>query len=149
MALIQFFHEDVVNPLGENQEKDVEKWVLETILRETQTEVGELSVIFCSDDYLLDINTRYLDHDYYTDIITFPYQSSPLTADLYISTDRVKENAGDMNQDYKTELFRVIIHGILHLCGYSDKTTEEEKVMRSKENEYLQVLYKDDIEKYN
>lgn len=149
MGIVQFFQEDVENPLVEKQEEEIQQWINQTILQESNKEPGTLSIVFCSDEYLLDMNTRYLDHDYYTDIITFPYQSSPLTADLYVSTDRVRENAKKMNQEYSTELFRVIIHGILHLCGYDDKTPEEEKEMRTKENQYLQVLLLDDIEKYN
>src|SRR5690606_26429060 len=98
-----------------------------------------LNFIFCSDDYLLDINRQFLQHDYYTDIITFPLDETDkkVTAEIYISIDRVRENA-QQNKVSETEaLHRVIFHGLLHLCGFGDKTRAEQKRMREKENEWL------------
>lgn len=100
---------------------------------------GEVSVIFCSDDYLLKINEQYLNHNYYTDIVTFDYvENSVISGDLFISVDRVEENAGEMGVSFDEELYRVVFHGILHLCGYKDKTNAEKKVMREKEDFYLE-----------
>jgi len=104
-------------------------------------ELGDVTIIFCSDDYLLDVNRQHLDHDYYTDIITFDYSDFPLVSgDLFISVDRVKENAIDFNVSFEHELHRVIIHGFLHLCGYFDKSEEDELLMRSKENQALSLI---------
>ena len=104
-------------------------------------ELGDVTLIFCSDDYLLDVNRQHLDHDYYTDIITFDYSDYPVVSgDLFISVDRVKENAVDFNVSFEHELHRVIIHGFLHLCGYFDKTEEDELLMRSKENQALGLI---------
>jgi rRNA maturation RNase YbeY len=103
--------------------------------------LGEISVVFCSDDYLLDMNTQYLNHDYYTDIITFDYSDNKIVSgDLFISFDRVKENAISYAVPTIYELCRVIYHGILHLCGYNDKSEEEKLTMRGKENEYLDLF---------
>ena len=102
---------------------------------------GPISIIFCSDDYLLSVNKEYLDHDYYTDIITFDYSAdSEVSGDLFISIDRVKENALSYNVLFLTELYRVLVHGVLHLCGYGDKSVSEEKIMRSKEDFYLSII---------
>lgn len=103
--------------------------------------LGDLTIIFCSDDYLLEVNREHLYHDYYTDIITFDYSDFPtVSGDLFISVDRVKENAIDFNVSFEHELHRVIIHGFLHLCGYFDKTNEDELLMRSKENQALSLI---------
>lgn len=99
---------------------------------------GEISVVFCSDNYLLQINNQYLNHNYYTDIITFNYVVDKIVSgDLFISIDRIKENAIKFNSEIEKELIRVIFHGILHLIGYNDKTEEEQKIMRERENYYL------------
>lgn len=99
---------------------------------------GNINVIFCSDDHLLDINRTYLDHDYYTDIVTFDYSAeSILSGDLFISIDRVVENSAHFNESFLTELRRVCVHGVLHLCGFKDKSDEEARIMRSKERFYL------------
>ena len=100
---------------------------------------GEISVIFCSDDYLLEINKQYLNHDYYTDIITFDYEEEDniISGDLFISIDRIKENAGNFGVNFIIELYRVVFHGVLHLIGYKDKTDEEQMEMTSKEDFYL------------
>lgn len=97
-----------------------------------------LNYVFCNDNYLLEINKKYLNHDYLTDIITFDLSDNGLTeGEIYISIERVKENAGSENCTFKEELLRVVFHGALHLCGYKDKTISEKKIMRSKENYYL------------
>lgn len=100
--------------------------------------VGDISIIFCSDNYILDVNLKYLQHDYFTDIITFDYCEGPkLSGDLFISVDSVRENAIYYGAEFEEELNRVIVHGLLHLIGYDDHTAEEQKVMRSKEDYYL------------
>ena len=100
--------------------------------------LGEITVVFCSDDYLLDVNKQYLDHDYFTDIITFDYSEGlVMSGDLFISYDRVLDNANTFNVEILTELSRVIFHGVLHLCGYKDKSDMDVILMRDKENFYL------------
>ncbi len=132
---VRYFFEDVSSfPLEKNL---LNSWITSTILKENQSKIGDINIIFCSDDYLLEINIEYLDHDYYTDIITFPYQQTPLSGDLFISIDRIHENADILNQPFTNELNRVIIHGILHLCGYNDKTDMDQEQKRKKEDEYL------------
>lgn len=103
--------------------------------------LSELSIIFCSDEYLLEINKNHLNHDYYTDIITFNYnEENQIEGDLFISIDRVKENAEQNGVDFINELQRVMIHGVLHLCGQNDKTDEEQAEMTKKENLMLEKL---------
>lgn len=115
-------------------------WLSEVAAKENK-ELGEVNIIFCSDDYLLQMNREHLDHDYYTDIITFDYvEGSILSGDLFISVDRVRDNAASFEVDIKQELFRVVVHGFLHLAGYGDKSEDEEKEMRSKENTYLKIV---------
>ncbi len=115
-------------------------WLTRVSLSETKV-CGPISIIFCSDDYLLSINNEYLDHDFFTDIITFDYSSnSELSGDLFVSVDRVIENANTFNVAFMYELYRVLVHGVLHLCGYGDKSPEEELIMRSKEDFYLSFL---------
>lgn len=102
--------------------------------------LGDISIIFCSDNYILDINQRYLGHDYFTDIITFDYcEGDRLSGDLFISVDSVRENAIEFGTEFKDELNRVIIHGLLHLVGYDDHTEADIKTMRSKEDYYLSL----------
>ena len=102
--------------------------------------VGQISIIFCSDNYILDVNQRYLQHDYFTDIITFDYcEGDRLSGDLFISVDSVRENAIEYGTEFNDELNRVIVHGILHLIGYDDHTEEDISVMRNKENYYLSL----------
>ena len=103
--------------------------------------IGNISIIFCSDNYILDINRKYLEHDYFTDIITFDYcEGDRLSGDLFISVDSVRENAVEYKTDFRDELNRVMVHGILHLIGYDAHTDEDIAVMRSKENYYLSLL---------
>jgi rRNA maturation RNase YbeY len=102
--------------------------------------IGDISIIFCSDNYILDVNMRYLQHDYFTDIITFDYcEGDKLSGDLFISVDSVRENALFYGTEFADELNRVIVHGLLHLIGYDDHTEEEQKTMREKEDYYLSL----------
>ncbi|WP_416445629.1 rRNA maturation RNase YbeY [Leeuwenhoekiella sp. A16] len=116
----------------------VEKWLKEVCAKE-EKEVAELGYVFCSDEYLHNINRTYLNHNTLTDIITFDYcQGDLISGEIYISTDRVAENASIFEVDFQLELARVIVHGLLHLCGYPDKTEGEKKVMRSLEDKYIE-----------
>jgi probable rRNA maturation factor len=111
---------------------------IEAIFREERKPLQSINYVFCSDSELLRINQEYLGHDYYTDIITFDLSEGPkICAEIYISVDRVKENAVDTRNFFKTELQRVMYHGALHLCGYSDKTQSAKRLMRKKEDHYL------------
>ena len=102
--------------------------------------VGEIAYIFCSDEKILEVNRQYLQHDYYTDIITFDYcEGKKLSGDLFISLDTVRTNAEQFNAPYETELYRVIIHGILHLCGINDKGPGEREIMEAAENKALEM----------
>lgn len=102
--------------------------------------IGDINIIFCSDNYILDVNMRYLQHDYFTDIITFDYcESDVLNGDLFISIDSVKDNSEHYGTEFDEELHRVIVHGVLHLIGYDDHSPEDIAVMRSKENYYLNL----------
>ena len=102
--------------------------------------LGDISIIFCSDSYILDVNMKYLQHDYFTDIITFDYcEGNRLSGDLFISVDSVRENASFYGTEFADELNRVIVHGILHLIGYDDHAEEDIAVMRAKENYYLSL----------
>lgn len=104
--------------------------------------VENINYIFCDDAYLLDINRKYLNHDYLTDIITFPYEDEEgLSADIFISTERVSENAELYNVSFEDELKRVLIHGILHLIGFNDTTPEEKEIMRLKEEEAILMFH--------
>ncbi|MDY2586506.1 rRNA maturation RNase YbeY [Winogradskyella aquimaris] len=122
-------------------EKDISTWISATIISENCKE-GDLNYIFCSDDYLHRINVDFLNHDTLTDIISFDYSvGKELHGDIYISVERVVENAKDFKVSFDEELARVMIHGILHYCGYMDKSMEEAKVMRSKEDFYLKERF--------
>lgn len=115
-------------------------WIEKMFLTEG-LEPGMFNVIFCTDEYLYDMNMAYLKHDYYTDIITFDYsEEDTASGDLFISIDRVKDNANEMNISFLDELYRVIIHGFLHLAAYKDKTDSDKQKMTEKENEYLSKL---------
>lgn len=118
----------------------IQKWII-SVIEETKSSLGSINYIFCSDEYLLKINQQYLDHDTYTDIITFDYSSGKLlSGDIFISIDRIKENAIKFRKTFENELHRVMIHGILHLSGLKDKSDEESKIMRSQEDYYLEQL---------
>jgi rRNA maturation RNase YbeY len=102
--------------------------------------LGEVSLIFCSDEYLLELNRTHLDHDYYTDIITFDYSESDVSGDLFVSIDRVRENAEVEKVEFLSELNRVVVHGVLHLLGFKDKTNEESTEMKAQENKALEII---------
>lgn len=136
MPSVNFFNEDVVFTL-KNKIK-VKDWIKSTIKAESYT-LQELNYIFCSDQYLLQINQQYLDHDTYTDIITFDNSDKHqiITGDIFISIERIRENALKFNSGLENELHRVIIHGALHLLGYQDKKADSKKLMTQKEDHYL------------
>jgi rRNA maturation RNase YbeY len=119
------------------------KLFLIKLAKTESTKFSELNVIFCSDDYLLDINKKFLSHNYYTDIITFDLttKSSSKSGEIYISTDRIKQNSIDYQTSINNELHRVVFHGVLHLCGYTDKKKNEKMVMTQKENYYLKLYF--------
>ena len=122
-----------------DKEEQVLNW-LNSVAEMENHQVGELGYVFCSDEYLLDINIQYLDHDTYTDIVTFDYkEGTVLNGEMYISTERVADNAKQFSVSFDSELRRVMVHGLLHMCGFGDKTDEDTKLMRAKEDEYLKL----------
>ena len=122
-------------------EQAFQDWLSEVITSENKTE-GEINFIFCDDEYLLEINQQYLDHDTLTDIISFDYSiGNDLHGDIFISIERVRENALDFNVSFTEELKRVMVHGVLHYCGYKDKTENDEKLMRQKEEEKMTMFH--------
>ncbi|HLT65516.1 MAG TPA: rRNA maturation RNase YbeY [Flavobacterium sp.] len=124
----------------ENESK-YEDWI-DSIIESEDKEPGEINYIFCDDDYLLEINKQYLDHDTLTDIISFDYCIGDLiSGDIFISIDRVKDNAQEYEVSFDNELLRVMSHGILHYCGYKDKTQEEQLLMRTKEQEKINMFH--------
>jgi rRNA maturation RNase YbeY len=132
---IQIFFEKV-QPI-KVKKNSIKKQISRVIISESK-QVGDISVIFCSDEYLLEINKQFLNHDYYTDVITFDYvEGNVVSGDVFISLDRIKENSLLFNNQAIMELYRVVFHGVLHLIGYNDKTLEEIREMRSKEEYYL------------
>ncbi len=133
---IHYQAEDVGLPFAEAQKLD--DWIKTIIQNEGQI-LDEVTFIFCSDEYLHKINVEYLNHDTYTDIITFPMSETHIESDIFISLDRVRENAQKLEVEFRQELHRVMIHGILHLCGYADKSEEEQNLMTRKENEALKL----------
>lgn len=120
----------------------LKKWLTDSAKNEGFI-VEELNYIFCSDSYLLEINKEYLQHNYFTDIITFDNSEDPsaIQGDIFISVDRVKENAAGFGEPFEKELKRVMIHGLLHLMGYKDKTPKEKALMRRKEEDYLSLFH--------
>lgn len=133
--MIDFAFENVKVP-GVNPE--LFSFWLKNVVEEEGYVLGPISLVFCSDDYLLEMNKLYLEHDYYTDIITFDYsEDDEVSGDLFISIDRVMDNANSLGVEVKCELKRVCVHGVLHLCGYKDKSPEQILEMREKEDYYL------------
>ncbi len=121
------------------EEEKLTSWLFDIASKE-EKQISQLSYIFCSDDYLLEINKTYLNHDYYTDIITFPYkQGHEIESDIFISVDRVRDNAKEYNTTFESELLRVIAHGLLHMAGYGDKTEEDQDKMTEMENQCLEM----------
>jgi rRNA maturation RNase YbeY len=136
--MIRFYTEDINFNLS--SKRGLKSW-LKTMAEAEGKQIGKIAVIFCSDDHLLQLNRRYLQHDYYTDIITFDYtEGLVLSGDLFISIDTVRANAEHYEQSFENELHRVILHGVLHLCGYADATPAQQKVMRNREDKYLAIL---------
>ena len=140
MGKINFFTCDT--SFSVKNKRKIGNWLLEVLRKEKKPEVDSINIIICSDKYLLDINRQFLNHDFLTDIITFTYspEDKSLEGELYISIDRVKENSKNLNLPVEAEINRVIVHGILHLCGYNDKRKEEKEFMRGLENRYLQLI---------
>jgi len=136
--VIHIYTEGVEPP--DIQEDKVKLWIC-NLVEIYSKRIGDLSLVFCSDKYILEVNRTYLQHDYYTDIITFDYCSgSQLSGDLIISLDTVLSNSREFNSSYNTELHRVIIHGVLHLLGYKDKTPIEAEEMRRNEDQALKLF---------
>lgn len=131
--MIQFFYEN----LPETVNTDYKTWLEDIILSEDK-KLGEINYIFCDDEYLLKVNQDYLQHDYYTDIITFDYvKGRTISGEIFVSLQRISDNASTLSKDYEEELRRVLAHGVLHLSGYTDKSEEEQQLMRNKEDFYL------------
>ena len=135
--MIRYFQEDIRFDLKQKMQNN--RW-LKMVAGSEMRRIGAVNIIFCSDNYILDVNMRYLQHDYFTDIITFDYcEGDKLSGDLFISVDSVRENALYYGTEFEDELNRVMVHGLLHLIGYDDHTEEEQKVMREKEDYYLSL----------
>lgn len=139
MSAIRFHAvEDTLIPI--KNQKLYSQWLYDVAKTENKS-IDYINYIFCSDDFLKDINVKYLNHDYYTDIITFPYnEGNNIQSDIYISVDRVSENSKDYGIDFQTEMQRVMVHGLLHLVGYNDISDEEIHEMRAKENLYISIF---------
>jgi len=136
--MIELFFEDVLE--FNLSVDDINIWLTGVCVSENKF-LGDVNIIFCSDEYLLQMNIEHLNHDYFTDVITFDYSEfDSISGDLFLSIDRVKENALDFNTIFNHELLRVIVHGVLHLLGYKDKSEEDILLMRSKENFYLESV---------
>jgi rRNA maturation RNase YbeY len=132
--MINFYAE---NDFSLEQKKEVSDWLKATIDSEGYV-VGEITFVFCSDQFLLEINKEFLQHDTFTDIISFDYSlGKEVHGEIYISTERVAENSEEFGTSFNDELHRVLVHGVLHLCGYKDKKKKDREVMRKKENESL------------
>ena len=135
--MIRYFQEDIRFELKQKMQNN--RW-LKMVAGSEMRRLGAINIIFCSDNYILDVNMKYLQHDYFTDIITFDYcEKDILSGDLFISIDSVRENAQFYGTEFVEELNRVMVHGLLHLIGYDDHTEADIAVMRQKENYYLQM----------
>ncbi len=139
MSVITYFSEDISFTLS--QKRKISSWIKKVFLQEGYM-LSSLNFIFCSDEYLLQINREYLSHDYYTDIITFCHSenTAPIESDIFISIERVTENSQALNTVFLDELYRVMVHGTLHLCGYDDHNEPDIQIMREKENYYLSLI---------
>ncbi len=140
MQKVQFYFLDR-NPVL--KERTRLKAFIEKLFLAEKKKLGKLSYIFCSDEHLLSINRDFLKHDFYTDVITFDLSSSKneIEGEVYVSVDRIKDNAKQLGVSFKEELHRVVFHGALHLCGYKDKHKTDQKQMRQTENKYLNLLF--------
>lgn len=135
--MITYQSEDIKMPTIKKRETS--EWV-KKVAANYGKKVGDIAYIFCSDEKILEVNRQYLEHDYFTDIITFDYtEGNRISGDLFISLDTVRTNAEQFHQPYERELYRVIIHGILHLCGINDKGPGEREVMEAEENKALSI----------
>ncbi|MDR0420850.1 MAG: rRNA maturation RNase YbeY [Prevotellaceae bacterium] len=136
--MIRFFVENISFDL--KSKRKIKYWITNTVESENK-KIGDVNFIFCSDEYLLDINKKYLGHDYFTDVITFDFcTDNNVSGDIFISVDSVRSNSLKYKQSFVNELYRVMIHGILHLCSYGDSTESEIALMRLKENIYLKKI---------
>lgn len=136
-AHIRFFNADI--PFDFKNKRKIASRLIDHA-KSNAIDVGDINYIFCTDEYLLDLNKKFLNHDYFTDIISFQSDKDPIAGDIYISIERVKENAKNLKLKFQDEIFRVISHGLLHFMGYKDKTAKEQTTMRSKEDELIQKL---------
>ena len=135
--MVRYYFEDI---RFEYKNKQFNNRWLKLVAESEICRLGDINIIFCSDPYILNINLQYLGHDYFTDIITFDYSEKPvISGDLFISIDSVRENARLYDVDFQEELYRVIVHGILHLIGYDDHTKAQKAQMRAKEDYYLSL----------
>lgn len=136
---INFHYEDI--PFKVPASRETKSW-LKQVAQEEDYSISEINYIFCSDSYLLEINKQYLDHHDLTDIITFDNSDTEgiIESDIFISVDRVKENAALFKESFEREIKRVMVHGLLHLCGYKDKTSDQKTKMRAREDHYLHLL---------
>ena len=135
--MIRYFQEDIRFDLKQKMQNN--RW-LKMVAGSEMRRIGAVNIIFCSDNYILDVNMKYLQHDYFTDIITFDYcEKDVLSGDLFISIDSVRENARFYGTEFADELNRVMVHGLLHLIGYDDHSEADIAVMRQKENYYLEM----------
>jgi rRNA maturation RNase YbeY len=145
VSRIDFCYEEI-KPL--KIPKKILKKHIQSLIKAEGKKPGDITVVFCSDDYLLEINKQHLNHDYFTDIITFDYvENDIISGDLFISIDTISENAAIYENSFLSELFRVVFHGVLHLNGFKDKSEEDVKLMREKENYYLSEVDFSEIEK--
>ena len=136
--MINFFTEDIA---FEDYDKSKIQEFVQKVIDHHHKFLGEINYIFCSDNYILEVNKEYLNHDYFTDIISFDYSEGDLiSGDIFISIDTVKDNANTFKVSFDNELYRVIIHGILHYIGFKDKTDEEQEIMTKMENEALAMI---------
>lgn len=134
--MINYFFEDTNFKF--NKRRATSKWLKSAIALENK-KLGDISIIYCSDDYLLEINKQYLSHDYYTDVITFNYcEGDLISGDIFISVDTIKANAQEYGASFDNELCRVMVHGLLHLIGYDDDCESNQLIMRQKEDFYLE-----------
>ncbi len=135
--MVQFFFENIEEITIPPLTKD---W-LQNLISSENKKLGEINYIFCDDEHLLQVNRDFLQHDYYTDVITFDYvKGKTISADIFVSLPRISDNAKSLSKGFNSELLRVLAHGVLHLCGYKDKTEDEILEMRSKEDYYLSVF---------
>lgn len=140
--MIQFFFENI-DPISIPSNTDL--WLEQLIISESK-KTGNINYIFCDDEHLLQVNRDFLQHDYYTDVITFDYvKGKTISGDIFVSLPRISDNASVMNKNFQSEFLRVLAHGVLHLCGYKDKTESEINEMRNKEDFYLSKFNEDNF----